>query len=67
MPAYREDRRIDAIPRVGGVTKNEAAAGTDVRREREYERLREGLADERRAASTGGARRPFAERLKAKP
>lgn len=67
MSGYREDRRIDAIPRLGAVTKNEAAEGSDIRRERQYETFREGIADDRRKASGQGPKRNFADLLKKKP
>ncbi|MEW6431528.1 MAG: hypothetical protein AB1730_08450 [Myxococcota bacterium] len=67
MSGYREDRRVDPIPRLGAVTRNEAAEGTDVRRERQYETLREAIADERRKASGLGPKRNFADLLKKKP
>lgn len=67
MSGYREDRRIDAIRPLSAVTKNEAAEGTDLRRERQYEGLREGIADDRRKAAGLGPKRTFAELIKKKP
>lgn len=67
MSGYREDRRVDAIPRLGAVTKNEAAEGTDIRRDRQFETFREAIADDRRKASGQGPKRSFAELIKKKP
>lgn len=67
MSGYREDRRVDAIRALGAVTKNEAAEGTDIRRERQYETLREGIADDRKVQAGLGPKRNFAELLKKKP
>jgi CHASE3 domain sensor protein len=67
MSGYREDRRVDAIRPLNAVTRNEAAEGTDLRRERQYEALREAIADDRRKAAGLGPKRSFAELLKKKP
>lgn len=67
MSGYREDRRIDAIPRLAAVSKNEAAQPTDIRRERQYEALREDIADDRRKAAGLGPKRNFADLVKKKP
>jgi hypothetical protein len=67
MPGYREDRRVERVPRLKAVTRNEAAEGTDIKRQRTYEALREAIADDRRKAAGGGPKRNFAELLKKKP
>ncbi len=43
MPAYRENRRPDRVPRLNAITKNEAAETTDLRRLTTYELERERL------------------------
>jgi len=67
MSGYREDRRIDAIRPLARVTKNEASSLTDIERERQYETLREDIADDLRKAAGGGPKRNFADLLKKKP
>ena len=67
MTEYRWDRRTDAIPPLKPVTKNEAAAMTDLRREQTWERAREIIADDlRKQAAKGRPARQFAELLKKK-
>ena len=61
---YRPNRRIDPIPSLAVVTKNEATQSTDLLRERAIEAERERLADELKARPP---KRPFAELLKKKP
>jgi hypothetical protein len=56
MGAYRENRRVDAVRRLGRVTESEAAESTDLAREQRYEAQREALADERRRAARPGRR-----------
>ncbi|GMU61522.1 MAG: hypothetical protein AMXMBFR34_32850 [Myxococcaceae bacterium] len=67
MSGYREDRRVDRVPRLGAITKNEAAEATDLKRERSYETFREAIADDRRKAQGGGPKRSFADLVKKKP
>ncbi|MEW5742370.1 MAG: hypothetical protein AB1938_25860 [Myxococcota bacterium] len=67
MSGYREDRRVDRVPRLGAVTRNEAAEATDIKRERTYEAFREAIADDRRKEAGGGPKRNFADLLKKKP
>jgi hypothetical protein len=57
MGAYREDRRVGSVRRLGLVTAGEAAEMTDVQRERRYETQREALAVERRRGARAPARR----------
>jgi hypothetical protein len=62
MPEYDPNRRITAVPRLGLVSKSEAAEGTDVRRNNEFERLREAGAEAtKRAVNSKG--RSFADAL----
>jgi hypothetical protein len=61
---YRPDRRIDPIRPLERVSRNEAMAESDLRREKTYEAARERIADERRLAHT--RRRSFAALLKTK-
>jgi len=67
MPGYREDRRIDAIPRLTAVTKNEASGMTDILRERTYELEREAIAADYRKEHGERSKRPFASLVKDKP
>jgi hypothetical protein len=64
MPEYDPQRRIDAVKRLGVVSKNEAAEGTDLRRTTQYELAREAIADERKAAQRP-QRRSFSSALDA--
>jgi DNA-binding XRE family transcriptional regulator len=66
MSGYREDRRIDAVRRLGAVTKNEAAEMTDISREHTLELEREKLAAEYKAAHEK-PKRSFADLVKRKP
>lgn len=64
MPAYREDRRATAVPRLNAITKNEAAEVSDLARERTYEREREKLADDLRRQRDGTPKKVFADLVK---
>ena len=59
---YSSERRIEGILKLSAVTKNEAASGTDVTLERQWEKAREQAADELRAAN--GTKRSFKDLLK---
>ncbi len=62
MPEYDPQRRIDAVKRLGVISKSEAAEGTDLRRTTQYELAREATADELKAAQRP-QRRSFANAL----
>lgn len=66
MAAYREDRRATAVPRLTAITKNEATEGTDVERQRTYERAREEIADDLRRQKEGTKKKSFADLVKKK-
>ncbi len=62
MAEYDPNRRIAAVPRLGTVTKNEAAEGTDLRRTNAFEKVLETNADERKRLQ-GAKKRSFADAL----
>jgi hypothetical protein len=66
MGAYREDRRASPVPRLNAITKNEAAEGSDLARQRTYERAREATADELRRQRDGTRKKSFADLVKKK-
>jgi hypothetical protein len=66
MGAYREDRRATAVPKLNPITKNEAAEGTDLERQRAYERAREEIADDLRRQRDGTKKKSFADLVKKK-
>lgn len=63
---YRPDRRATAVPKLNAVTKNEAAEGTDLERQRAYERAREEIADDLRRQKEGVKKKSFADLVKKK-
>jgi hypothetical protein len=66
MGAYREDRRATAVPKLNPITKNEAAEGTDLERQRAYERAREEIADDLRRQRDGTKKKSFADLVRKK-
>jgi lipase chaperone LimK len=63
---YREDRRVDAVKRLGAVTKNEAGTMTEIERERRYEFEREAIAADLRRQGEK-SKRSFAALVVRKP
>ena len=61
MSEYRWDRRIEAVRRLGAVTKNEAAEMGDINRERIYETAREQIADDIKRDADKNRKRSFAD------
>ncbi len=59
---YSENRRATAVPALKAVSRNEATEGTDDRRQTQWERAREAVADDLKRAAEG-PKRSFAERL----
>jgi hypothetical protein len=66
MGAYREDRRAMPVPKLNPISKNEAAEGTDLERQRAYERAREEIADDLRRQREGTRKKSFADLVKKK-
>ncbi|MDX2009886.1 MAG: hypothetical protein SFW67_06850 [Myxococcaceae bacterium] len=66
MGAYREDRRAMPVPKLNPISKNESAEGTDLERQRAYERAREEIADDLRRQRDGTKKKSFADLVKKK-
>ena len=64
MGPYREHRRVDAVRRLGVVTKNEASEMSEVDRERRLEKAWDAVAIELREAEKEKRKRPFSELLR---
>jgi hypothetical protein len=50
VAAYREDRKATAVPTLKPITRSEAQAGSDVKRQQQFEEATRASADEVRAA-----------------